>query len=229
MRYQANNDGARRYNRYRKKSRPEDKWASRGEKAARVAYKGFRLAKRLARFVNTEQKAVQTEISATTVAAGVVYPLSLIAQGDGYNQRDGISIKNSRLSGRFQVNYDTAATNGSVVRCIIFKYKQENGVAPTTANILDTTGGLDWLAPKFYPNRFQSKVLMDKLITLSEAGTMVKVCDVDIKLYGHTNYGGTGGAVTDIDDGGYYFLIITDVGASGPSIFAQFRLTFVDN
>lgn len=212
-----------------KKRNPADAWASKGEKAARVAYKGWALAKKLARFVNTEQKIIQTEFTIVTNAAGNVLPLSLIGQGDNHGEREGISIKNSRLSGRLHFIYDAAATNSSCIRLIIFKWKQESGVLPTVAQVLDTTGSLDYLAPKLYTNRFQSKILYDRIHVLNEAGNMAQVQNLDIKLFGHTNYNNTGNTITALDDGGYYMLTICDVAGNQPVLSGVLRLSFVDN
>lgn len=211
------------------KKKPEDSYISKGAKVAAIAYKGYRLAHTLARFVNTEQKVMITAQDDTaTAAAGTVACLNLIGQGDTHILRDGLSIKPSRLTVRYQVKYDAAAAWTGLVRVIIFTYKQEGGVMPTVGGILDNTAPI-WLAGKNYVNRFQSKFLYDRSHALSESGNGNAVFTVKLRLEGHINFIDNGATIASVDNGGYYILVITDAGANQPRIAWNARLTYVDN
>lgn len=195
---------------------------------ANTAHAAYSLATKLARFVNTENKFWNSNAATTNVTdAGATYSLFLPPQGDTDSSRSGDSVKLLRISGRMFFN-SVAAANGSVVRVIIFRGKQENQVFPGIGDVIDMTIGTnDFLAPKPYDDRFRTKILYDKFINLPVQGPTSTVRDINIKLYGHVQFGA---ATTNIEDGGLYLGLISNINAANyPTITWNLRTTYVDN
>lgn len=89
----------------------------------------------------TEPKYVETAISQSVdTAAPVVTPLSLVAQGDGFNERIGRTIKGVYLSLRFTVlgSATTAANLSTYVRCVVVQDRDQVGTAPTATDFYGT-------------------------------------------------------------------------------------------
>lgn len=195
-----------------------------------TAAKALALATKVARMVNVEYKAYETNTVDNIDQGGEVYSLTNgLAQGDTGETRDGISIKPMRLSGRAYIEMNVAAPT-TLFRCIIIRGKNEHGEIYTPQG----TGQLDILDPdalgplarKNRDNRFDTNILYDKLFTLSQSGTRAKVLDLNIRLTGHVNYeGGT----TNVDNGGLYLLLISDQTELLPVWRSQLTLTYTDN
>lgn len=194
---------------------------------ASTAYKAYALATKLARFVNTENKFWNSNAASTNVTdAGATYSLFLPPQGDTDSSRSGDSVKLLRVSGRMFFN-SIAAANGSVIRVIIFRGKQENTVFPGIGDVIDTTLGTnDFLAPKPYDDRFRTKILYDHFINLPLQGPTSQIRDINIKLYGHLQFSA---ATTNVEDGGLYLGLISNQAANYPTITWNLRTTYVDN
>jgi len=195
-----------------------------------TAVKALKLASKVARMVNVEYKAHEINTVNNYDIGGEVLSLTNgIAQGDGYNTRDGISIKPMRLSGRCYVEMNVSAPT-TLFRCIVFRGKNEKGEIYTPQgnsqlDILDPDA-IGPLARKNRDNRFGTKILYDKLFTLSQSGTRAKVLDLNIRLDGHVNYENT---TTDVDNGGLYILLISDQDTLTPVWRSQLTLTYTDN
>lgn len=208
-------------------------------KVADAAMTALKIAKSVKRLVNVEMKACETNFPDVGIdSTGLVLSLATIPKGDDANERDGISVKPMRVSGRLYVdmNINDGSVFATLFRMIIFRGKQEH------SNPYDVqgTGQYDILDPdtkaclarKNRDNRFGTKVLYDKLITLSAVGKNAQICDINIKTFGHINYdgGADGDLGLNIDDGGIYILFVSDkTGDAKPIVTGQLTVTYSDN
>jgi len=199
-------------------------YARTGLSAASTAYSAMKLATKLARFVNTEFKYHDYNDSNPVInTASVQDGLNVIQQNVTGTGRTGDSIKPMRLSGRFMFTKHPTP-DASTVRFIIFRGKQEDQDVPTGNDILEEPS--DILSPKSYDDRFRTKVLYDRLITLTTDRPVVHF-NINIKLFGHITYNA---ASDDVEDGGVYYLFLSDMATgSGPTATFYSRMTYVDN
>lgn len=197
-------------------------------KVADVAYKAYKIARTLKRFVNTEHKYHDVINNTGISATGTIVNLtSGIAQGDTAVTRDGSSIKLARLSLRIHLTINSNAT-ASMARIILFRGKQENGGTYTVTDILDNgTTTYQMIAPKTRTERFRTKFIYDKTSSLSINGRRDVFLDWNFKLYGHTEYSDAAG--TTIENGGLYMLYISNETLNNVNFTYYSRLTFVDN
>lgn len=214
----------RRY--YKKKKSPDAAWASTGATVGRTAYKAYNLATKLARFVNTEFKYVELEGSDGPLTSGSIFKLVNPPLGTGDSNRTGDSIKLMRLTGRLWATGD-GTINNTLLRVIIFRGKNENGVDLAVSDVLDTSGAYDYLAPKPHDDRFRTKILYDRYFNLTSSGGNGTYININQKLYGHCQF--VNGSTTQYEDGGLYMVMITNRGTLPPTVNYRFKTTFVDN
>lgn len=219
------NYNRRRFRKRRYKKRRYTRKPSTWGEVKTMATTGYSLAKKLARFVNTEIKYKDTLTSALVSNTGGIYALDVIPQGDGPSARSGDSIKPMTLSGRGSVSIGGSAVH-TIVRMIIFRGKMENDVEPVVGDIFASTGPLQ---PKVYDKRFKTKFLWDKTFTVDAGQTRQIVFNINQKIFGHINYDASQTDGTDHESGGIYLLMISDEGTNYPTCTLCSRLTYVDN
>jgi len=203
---------------------------------AQTAMAGYRLAKRVARLINTEIKTYGSDAQTQKNYAGTIIDLCDPAQGDGQEERVGNQIKPLHLTIRGGMYADSTGGVTQQLRVIIFRYKDENGSALTVNDILDndhvgTTRAV--IACKEFDNRYHSKFLYDKTFILGKAtaGSDVpnyKHFKFSTKLYGHINWTNS---TTTQEGGGLYMLVISDQAADADSPVLSWvsRVTYTDN
>lgn len=206
---------------------------------AQVAMAGYRLAKRVARLINTEVKHYTTDGVLQKNYSGGIVDLCDPAQGDGQEERVGNQIKPLHLTIRGYAAVDSTGGPTEIGRLIIFRYKDENGQALAVGDILDsdivgTTKAP--LAGKAYDNRYHSKILFDKTFYMgyNASGAQdtslpsVRSFKFSTKLYGHINWTDT---TTTQEGGGLYMLWITAEAteANAPTLTYVSRVTYTDN
>lgn len=197
-----------------------------------MATNGYYLAKKLARLVNVEKKLHELSLASTSATtSGLLwpiahnttsYPANAITQGDGYQNRDGMSVKPMFLSIKGTCWTNSALTAGARLRIIVFLHKNANDqtIFPTTyLNSASVTSFKSW------SNRFHFKTLFDHTYNLNANSTEIKGIDIKKKLYGHITYTENSDL---IENGAYYVLAIADAG-SAINMAWNMRLTFVDN
>ncbi len=192
------------------------------------ANRALALVNNVRRFINTEVKHHDVIVTAFRIPlTGNVNNLAVISQGDTSNNRDGLSLKPLNLTFRATLLHRTPQDD-SRVRLIIFRGKQENGIAYTSQDLLETD---NVLSPKNYSDRFRSKILCDKTFTMNQmfdASNRSYHFEKVIKMHGHVNYSEGSNA---IEDGGIYIMVLSDqtLTADQPEISYYARLTFTDN
>lgn len=194
---------------------------------ASTAYTALKIAQGIQRMVNTEVK--HTDISYSSGAlttSGQVFNLCAPSKGDTFETRDGISVKplNLKIQGRFHMGTGVEVEH---VRVIIFRGKQENAVVPVTTDVLDTANVFSF---KNYSDRFRTKILSDKILTLKPwESTSYGSANYNLskKLFGHINF--VEGADT-IENGGLYMLVLSSSTATPATYMTvKTRVTWTDN
>lgn len=180
---------------------------------------------KLKQLVNTEEKIYDSAFTYTvTDNNGILYNLCTPAVGTSAVGRIGDSIKCQRSSLRLQA---LVGTKSCLVRVIVFEDKQAK--VTSSSNLLDPSaigGQLACVAPKTYDNRFETKILFDKVIKL-DSNNAIQHFEVDLHLGHHTTFdAGTTSPVT----GAYKMLVLSDQPvATAPEVSHWCRTYFTDN
>jgi len=208
-----------------------------GDSVGKYFGDAWSLAKRTAsglneirKLINVETKILDTSFASAAIdQTGTVQIISAVAQGLNYTDRIGDSIKlqHIRYSGYFQVS---AAALSSALRVIIFRDLYQQGVAPTTAQVLQNVGAQDAInQPKNWLLRDRFSILYDEVFNFSNTGDSNFTCVVDIPHEGHVKYIGTTSAAASNGFGSVYVMYVSTEATNKP--FAQHfaRLTFTDD
>jgi len=208
------------FKKYVKKGKKAYKFA---KKHQGTAEKALALGMKLKRMINVEYKFYDISAAPTVSNTGTVYNLFSPTQGDGVTQRDGDSVKVLSLSGRIHMLMNAAAS-ASLMRVIIFRGKQENAVSYTTTDILQNASILN---PKNDSEKFRSKILYDKIFTLTTGDrTRNQPGNWYFRLNGHVNF--VNGATT-VENGGIYMLLISNEAVNTPTFSYYLRTRYTDN
>lgn len=197
-----------------------------GSKAGSMAYSAYKLASKVAKMVNAEEKFYETGLSAFAVDyVGVLTVLNGMAQGDTDSTRDGDSIKCKHLSLKGYI--DAGATTCTVFRIIVFEDKQNQVSAVTDFMTLSGAS----TAPngfKIYDKRFRTKVLLDKTYSFSDTGPNSGHFEFEIPLGHHTQFDA---GTTTINTGAYKYIMISNraPASAEPIVSVHSRLTYIDN
>lgn len=189
-----------------------------------VAYKALKLAKQNRRSV--EVKEVTTSVSASISSTGSISSMVQIAQGDNYVDRNGnsIMIRSFQLRG---LVYTTDTTLGAktAFRCLIVRDNGYGSVAPTVAEILQSSAphGLRAQEPE---NRANWTVLYDKFVVLDAQSQNQAIINVYRSYKGKCLFDGT--ASTTQNKGALYLFLLSDHAVNMPYCAIQARVRFVD-
>ncbi len=182
--------------------------------------------------LNSEVKFVDTQIAPAFVTyAGVVTPLSLLAEGDTVSQRSGESIRAHGIELKWSVCFNTVATTFNVARMVLVQDSGSRGAAPAAADILETVGsGYGVLSPWNHLGAPRFNILWDSgPLSVATGGPEALSGSVVVPLKDHIRYSGAGGAIGQQYEGGIFLLQIGDQVTNGPNMYAVSRLHYVDN
>lgn len=200
---------------------------SRGRKIRKSAPLSLvKRTRRLARKVNYLMPEIKftDNFNAGTISdtASVSY-ISNIAQGDDDSQRDGNQIRVNYIWGRWST---VVADTTNVVRILIIKDKNSNGVVPLETEIFETVNNPYSPINSRYLHRF--KVKYDKLACASAAGPQVATGKFFIRCNkAITEYIGTAATTAASGINSYWLVRISDSAAVGnPYIGVYTRLAY---
>lgn len=211
--------------RRRFKKKAPSAWSS----AKNLAWKGYKLAKYVKSLVNVEKKFIDTTSTVATSTTPTIAPLTLVAEGDDYNQRNGRSIKLKSLQCRYYLNANASATQSYMVRVLIFIDKDSRGSAPTSSELLQDNTNFN--SPINLNNGKRFVVLYDKISDISPTNTddSLKWKSYFKQLAMHTSFMGTGATQGDADTNHIYLCYFSTGGAYPPGFSYYFRTRFIDN
>jgi len=206
-----------------------EKFAGDAYSLARRAVNGLN---EIRKFINIEEKYLDTGVTHTPDQNGSVTSITQMAQGTTVNTRVGNSIRVQHLSllGRATVN--SSVTTFSVVRVILFRDMEGQGTAPTAADLLETVGSsagprqpYDWL------NRKRFSILADWFIPLTalSGGSSIREMSFSQELTKHVLYRGTTAAAASDGEGTIYVCSISDEATNTPNVSLNCRITYTDD
>jgi len=183
---------------------------------------------------NEEIKRLDVEVNQQGLTnGGLMTPVSLIAEGTDFNQRDGHSIK--AISFEARLFFVAAAATSGVCRAILYADAESAGVIPAATGaggILEATAApaQQPLAAYQHDGTERFYILADDLISLDAGGPGVKALTWKVPLNHHIRYSTANGNQAATKEGNLYILLIADNGG-GVSEYGGFysRLSYVDN
>lgn len=177
--------------------------------------------------VNSEMKYVDSSQTGVSISnTGGLYSLSVMAQGDTQETRQGQKIlaKDLLLRGSLQVNASATSTR---VRMIIGVDKMGNGAYPTTTDILDSASVYAPLDIDDSQGRFV--ILYDRLYNLETDGKDSVAFKIYKKLDFHIAFKGTTATEADIGKNYIWILFLTDEAVNTPTVSYIARMKYYDN
>jgi hypothetical protein len=184
----------------------------------------------LRKLLNTELKFI--DIINTAQSVGTTYSLFLmngLTQGATVNEREGDTVKFSRLQNNVRFSINPSSVLGFVcVRALVVIDHQPNGAVFTASVLMGSTTNILSPINNTWCKRFT--ILSDEIITLSLNGPETFVWRHVQNLNLHTEYGlGNAGTIADISNNSLYFVIVSDDNTNMPTYDYWFRLQYVDN
>ncbi len=176
------------------------------------------------RMMNVEVKRFDQNNGAVAPgAAGVIYPQSLLAQGDDYNQRDGLSVRTLAFESRLSFNV-AAGGFQEQLRFIVFSDTQCQGVAPTIAQLLEVAHPLSQFN---HLNTERFAVLHDELVDVTTTGPAITHRVIKMPLDLHLRYSAAAGAIGSCRENNLFVALICLTANGTVDIYS--RTSFVDN
>lgn len=153
--------------------RPRTSWYNKKYSVGDIAAKAYRGVKYIKSLINVEKKFLDSSGNGTCAAAGTIFNLTNLAQGDDYNNRDGNSILLQSLLLRANLSGTTADTAGDIIRIILFRDNDQRGTDPAAADLLENvgSGSAITLSPLNHNVNQRFSVLMDKRLTVGSLST----------------------------------------------------------
>lgn len=192
------------------------------------ADKALSLAKYAVRSLNVEVKSVTKSVTAQSVGTtGVIFNLAEIPQGDGFNNRDGRSVKIQQLNMKGTMTIDPTVQQ-TRMRILIVKKIDNNLTLPTIGEVLDSSiiNSLRNLN-----NTDNLKVLSDKRYAIDQSTNSNILWSINKQMSMRQQYqiGATGGVGTNLERNGLYLIALSDQTITVPNLTFQSRVRFVDN
>ena len=197
-----------------------------------LARRTMRGLNEIRKYINIEEKFLDTSVALTPDQSGSLQCITQLAQGTTMNTRVGNSLKVQRLEIKGRAAVASAVISYSLVRIIVFRDMEGQGTAPAVSDLLETVGSTsaprqpyDWL------NRKRFAILYDMLVPLTalSGGQSVHVFTYSVDLGKHVLYRGTTAAAASDGEGSIYIACVSDEATNTPSVNASCRITFTDD
>lgn len=202
--------------------------------AVGTAYAAYRIAKKIKRTVNPEQKFLDKSISDSVIPSTGTTSLVLTNMGQGVtaDTRTGISIRASSIYINFKLYRNANATQlYDSVRVLLFidTNQDENATYPVTADLLTSDTAPNNINSTYNIRKAgRFNVLHDKVYTLTEVRPALNM-KVYKRIGHHLRYQGSGTGAADMRQGQIYLMFITDQSVNGPGQTCQTRFRYYDN
>lgn len=227
----------RRYKKRYSRKRKTYKKKSGGMSIGDMAVAGFNMAKKIVRLINVEKKHYTTNSITQADYNGTYIDLCDPVQGLDQDERQGDSIKPLHMTIRGHIAPSSSGGTYQYCRIVIFRYKDENGVALTPNMILDPNfvgTSSAHLCGKNWDKKFHSKILFDKVFTVgypaASSGNLpaTRTFKFQKKLFGHINWSDSSSTE---EGGGLYMLVISNQASAtnAPAVQWVSRATYTDN
>lgn len=177
--------------------------------------------------VNVEDKYLDTAGPTTLSAAWQLFLLNGCVLGTSATTRTGQSIKMVAWELKWFLTIDAASTAVQSARIVGFLDKQCNAAAPVPATDIypATVASMRVVAqiPRF-------TIVYDEWIVLDPNAPSGVNASISKSMQTHVSFNTTnGGTVADITKNSFYLMVLSDAGASFPTLVWSSRVVFVDN
>ncbi len=160
---------------------------------------------------------------------GVITNISNINQATSANGREGDQVRVRTITVRGIIANDHGTPQDCVVRILVWKNLNPNGVTETiTNNVLES---VDVLSVRDWDHKDRIKVYYDQMFVMDTSQHTLIPFKIHISgLKAKTTYEGSGAGEADNMMNHYYIGILSDVAGTtnNPQIDFNFRLTFED-
>ncbi len=174
--------------------------------------------------VKTSNKSFDSVITSVVTSNATVVNLSNIAQGSDQDNREGNRIRLLSMLIRLSVEVHASAT-ASALRVMIVSDREQNGVDPTSAQLLQTA--TDFLSPVNRTAFGRFKFLYDKiLVTNIGTSNALLTRKISRKLSINTFYDASAAADASNRKGNLYLVAVSNESTNGPTLDAAWRLVF---
>lgn len=208
----------------RKKTTAPVAWYNKKYSTADIAKSAWSTAKWLKSMVNVEKLLHEVAVSANPNTTGTVTHLTAISQSDTQSGRTGNSIKIVSLNMSFFIRRNSGAGQSALRFCIVRDNQQVSDTAPSFTDVFSASNTYSLLNAGTL-GRFS--ILMDRKITLDDAGQSMVNLVKNINLNHHVRYNGTSG--TDQQKGALYLLLVSNEATATPSVEGTIRVRYIDN
>jgi len=180
------------------------------------------LDRRIKKLEHSEElKYIDYSDNALLQTGGRLVALSLLAQGDDFNQRIGEQVQAKYLNLKMTFNKSTPSANINWIRVLVLWDLQTNGIGPIqlastslVTGVIDDTTIASILAPHNYRTKQRYKILHDKLyINNPDSTTTERMFQVkrNIKLGGATiKYNSSAGTTAALSSRSLWILTFCD-------------------
>lgn len=206
------------YKTYKKNYRRK-RYVRKRRSAYSMAKKSLYLAKKAQG--QKELKHTNHSFSDTVSMTGTIVSLSTTTEGDGNNAREGNVIYPTSSRIRMNMEMDVDAVN-TLVRVIVFKWLV-GGTTPIITDILQTNSINSF---KSEANRFNSKILYDRVHQLNIGATTKKMVNINNKFRNYLM--AFPEATAQANKNAIYILMLSDETVDLPTVSFQQRLYFKD-
>lgn len=210
---------------YRRKRGGNTAWYNKKYSVAQIAKSAWKGVKYVKGLVNSEMYSYEAAAGGTVTTAGVVVPITLIAQGDGESARTGNSILAKSLLLRLTLVMDKTHDVQTTRILVIRDTQQVGDTYPTLTELLQAPTNV--LSPLNDTTKGRFDVLMDRYYMESNTGTQGHHCEKFFRFNSHVRWNGV--ANTDIQKNGLYLMLVSDAATGGENYNYYFRLNYHDN
>lgn len=204
---------------------------------AKMAVKGYYLAKKVMGMVNVEYKhhdLSNNDVALTTVPTTANYILlNAPTVGDTAETRDGSSIRIKRMTVNITFKRNLLSTQETdLVRCMIVLHKQPVGSFLNFSDLLDiTTSPINIASGLNLYNKSKFRIMLDKTYHLDKGAKSKAILEYNkpMSLKVEFAQGSGAGTINDLVNWALYLIMWTDNGTSTPTVDYFTRIRYVDN
>lgn len=211
-----------------------------GVSVASTAMKAYKLASFVASMLNVEYKNFDVNVTpATFTNAGTIGLLTGFGQGTGATDRNGNKVKAVSLYLNTSIYASSAATTPTEVRLVLFRDWENRQANPAVTDILTIADINSPLAPNA-GDRFE--IIKDMRFTLDASKGISMFRKFFYKLphkrrikgqgqmgNPHLNWIGTSTGVANIDEGHFFYMVLSNQPTNSPTYKLYSRLRYIDN
>lgn len=192
-----------------------------------IARKGLQIAQQVKNLVNVEYKKNGSSGTSSVTSAGTILPITWLAEGDDFNNRNGRSIKLKSIYWKGYASHNASGLASQIIRCIVFMDTQQNGSTPAVTDYLETA---NVLSMKKFDNRDRWMTLWDKLYIVDGDHQSLTSKKFYKKMSHTIKYIGTAANEASAGNNQIYILLVTnEPSANYPEMVYNWEIRYIDN